>query len=163
MKSKDFDSDIKKWLQEAYQKSLSDIPASIGKPARRALTAANITALDQVAELSDKKLLALHGVGPKAVRILREYIKENSKDNSWLEKVYSGIYCAVCYYKNMNLFHSYKFSWKQLAAFKIALISIGMIIGAYIADLVKSYIWLIGIVAAVSSIYIVFIALKQNK
>lgn len=53
-----------------------DFPTTIGKPATRALLAANVTTLKQVAELSDKELLALHGVGPKAVRILRERIKE---------------------------------------------------------------------------------------
>lgn len=49
-----------------------DLPKSIGKPALRALYAAGITRLKQAAKLSDKQLLALHGVGPKAVRILRE-------------------------------------------------------------------------------------------
>ena len=53
----------------------NDLPASIG-PATSALLSANITSLKQVADLTDKELLALHGVGPKAVRILREYIEE---------------------------------------------------------------------------------------
>ncbi len=59
--------------------SKSVLPTSIGNPAMNALLAANITTLYQVAELSDKELLTLHGVGPKAVKILREYI-EKSKD-----------------------------------------------------------------------------------
>jgi len=49
-----------------------EFPQSIGNPAINALLAANITTLQQVAELSDKELLAMHGVGPKAVRILRD-------------------------------------------------------------------------------------------
>lgn len=53
----------------------SELPKNIGSPATNALLAANITTLEQVAELSDKELLALHGVGPKAVRILRKSIK----------------------------------------------------------------------------------------
>lgn len=56
--------------------SKCDLPVSIGGPAKNALLAANITTLKQVAELSDKQLLALHGVGPKAVRTLRAHIKE---------------------------------------------------------------------------------------
>lgn len=56
--------------------SENELPSSIGNPATNALLAANITTLRQVSELSDKQLLALHGVGPKAVRILREHIKE---------------------------------------------------------------------------------------
>jgi hypothetical protein len=54
--------------------SKNDLPSSIGNPATNALLAANITILKQVSELSDKQLLALHGVGPIAVRILREHI-----------------------------------------------------------------------------------------
>jgi len=48
------------------------LPEKIGKPATRALLGAGITTLQQVANLSDEELLKLHGVGPKAVRILRE-------------------------------------------------------------------------------------------
>lgn len=50
----------------------SDLPPSIGRPATRALLAAGITTLDEVAARSETDLLALHGVGPKAVRILTE-------------------------------------------------------------------------------------------
>lgn len=59
--------------------SENDLPVSIGNPATNVLLAANITTLKQVAELSDKEFLTLHGVSPKAVIILREYI-EKSKD-----------------------------------------------------------------------------------
>lgn len=51
-----------------------DLPINIGKPALNALTAAGITTLQQVAKLSDNELLTLHGVGPKAIRILRDHI-----------------------------------------------------------------------------------------
>jgi predicted flap endonuclease-1-like 5' DNA nuclease len=44
----------------------------IGRPATAALEQAGITTLRQVAERSAPELLALHGVGPKAVRILGE-------------------------------------------------------------------------------------------
>jgi hypothetical protein len=47
------------------------LPA-IGRPAATALGLAGITSLEQVAEHTEEELLALHGVGPKAVRILRE-------------------------------------------------------------------------------------------
>ena len=50
----------------------SDFPASIGGPASRALLGAGILTLDDVAARSDEELLALHGVGPKALAILRE-------------------------------------------------------------------------------------------
>jgi hypothetical protein len=53
---------------------VGDLPAAIGKPATRALGGAGVTTLAQVAELTDAELLAMHGVGPKAVRLLREVI-----------------------------------------------------------------------------------------
>jgi hypothetical protein len=56
--------------------SVGDLPAAIGRPATRALAGARITTLHDVARLSDAELLALHGVGPKAVRILRESLRE---------------------------------------------------------------------------------------
>lgn len=51
---------------------VDDLPKGIGAPATRALTGAGITTLAHVAALTDSDLLALHGVGPRAVRILRE-------------------------------------------------------------------------------------------
>lgn len=53
--------------------------SGIGAPATRALAAAGITTLDQVARLGESGLLALHGVGPKAVRILRERLEAHGK------------------------------------------------------------------------------------
>ncbi|HEY1133897.1 MAG TPA: hypothetical protein VGE77_04915 [Nocardioides sp.] len=52
--------------------AVGDLPRSIGNPATRALVGAGITTLAEVARRSDEELLALHGVGPRAVRLLRE-------------------------------------------------------------------------------------------
>ena len=49
----------------------SDLPR-IAAPARRALAAVGVYRLDQVADMAEADLLALHGMGPKAIRILRE-------------------------------------------------------------------------------------------
>jgi hypothetical protein len=51
------------------------IPAGIGKPALRALAAAGITSLEDVARANKDDLLALHGVGPKAIRVLEAALK----------------------------------------------------------------------------------------
>jgi hypothetical protein len=51
---------------------ITDLPVNIGNPARDALSVAGITRLKQLTEISEKELLKLHGVGPKAVRLLRE-------------------------------------------------------------------------------------------
>jgi predicted flap endonuclease-1-like 5' DNA nuclease len=49
-----------------------DFPAGIGVPARRALVGAGYTRLEQLASVSEKDLLKLHGMGPKALGLLRE-------------------------------------------------------------------------------------------
>jgi predicted flap endonuclease-1-like 5' DNA nuclease len=51
-----------------------DLPF-IGGPARDALVLAGVTRLDQLPAWTEKELLALHGVGPKAIRILREALE----------------------------------------------------------------------------------------
>ena len=48
---------------------IGDLPP-IGRPANSALIAAGINSLVQVAACSRGELLAMHGVGPKAIRIL---------------------------------------------------------------------------------------------
>ncbi|WP_010524529.1 hypothetical protein [Nesterenkonia sp. F] len=47
-----------------------------GPTPARALLGAGVTRLDQVARIDDAELPALHGVGPKAVRILRGALRE---------------------------------------------------------------------------------------
>ena len=52
------------------------LPAGVGKPAQRALAEAGYVRLEQFTEVSETELLRLHGVGPKAVRRLREALRE---------------------------------------------------------------------------------------
>lgn len=54
---------------------MSDLPR-IGSPATSALAQAGVTTLDGVRAMTERELLALHGVGPKAVRILKEALAE---------------------------------------------------------------------------------------
>ncbi|MDG4791860.1 DNA-binding protein [Micromonospora sp. WMMD1102] len=54
---------------------IGDLPP-IGRPANSALLDAGITTLAQVATHSRRDLLALHGVGPKAIRILDAALAE---------------------------------------------------------------------------------------
>lgn len=51
---------------------VGDLPRAIGRPATRALADAGVTTLAQVAAMPREELLGLHGVGPKAVRVLDE-------------------------------------------------------------------------------------------
>jgi len=55
------------------------LPRSIGAPATRALTAAGYTKLSQLADVPAVDLSALHGVGPKALRLLQEALQAQGK------------------------------------------------------------------------------------
>ncbi|SCG48947.1 helix-hairpin-helix domain-containing protein [Micromonospora coxensis] len=54
----------------------TDIPPTVGAPATRALTAAGWTRLDQLTGVTERELRALHGVGPKAIGVLREALRQ---------------------------------------------------------------------------------------
>lgn len=54
----------------------TDFPRGIGAPATRALVAAGHTRLAQLADVPAAELAALHGVGPKALRVLGEALAE---------------------------------------------------------------------------------------
>lgn len=58
--------------RKATDSEHDDLPAGLGRPARRASTDAGYTRIEQFADLSDADLLRLHGMGPKAVRQIRE-------------------------------------------------------------------------------------------
>jgi hypothetical protein len=49
----------------------------VGAPATRALVAAGYSSLRDLAGASKEKLAALHGVGPRALRILEEELAAN--------------------------------------------------------------------------------------
>lgn len=53
-----------------------DLPR-IGAPATGALRLAGYTRLEQLAGVPERELAQLHGVGPKALRILREALAEH--------------------------------------------------------------------------------------
>jgi uncharacterized protein YdhG (YjbR/CyaY superfamily) len=53
----------------------SDFPREIGNPARNALEHAGYSKLRQLTKVTEAELLKLHGMGPKALRILREALK----------------------------------------------------------------------------------------
>ena len=53
------------------------LPRNIGAPATRALTAAGYTELGQLANVPVAELKKLHGVGPKALRLLAEALEQH--------------------------------------------------------------------------------------
>ena len=59
---------------------VGDLPDAIGKTAARELYHHGISSLEQLAGHSKKELLAIHGVGPKAIRILGEALAARGLD-----------------------------------------------------------------------------------
>ena len=55
------------------------LPRNIGAPATRALTAAGYTELSQLANVPAAELSKLHGVGPKALRLLQKALQARGK------------------------------------------------------------------------------------
>jgi predicted flap endonuclease-1-like 5' DNA nuclease len=61
----------------------SGFPQAIGKVATRELANHGYTTYEHLARVSTKELLAIHGVGPKAVRILGEELE--ARGLTWKE------------------------------------------------------------------------------
>ncbi len=54
-----------------------DFPRSIGLPATSALLVAGYTNLEQLTRIKAADILKLHGIGPRAIKILKEVLAEN--------------------------------------------------------------------------------------
>ncbi|WP_336785562.1 DNA-binding protein [Paenibacillus sp. MMO-177] len=55
---------------------VNDLPAKLSKPAKRAFAQAGYLKLEQFAGLTEAEVLALHGVGPTAIVLLRQALAE---------------------------------------------------------------------------------------
>ena len=55
------------------------LPRGIGRPATRALALIGVTRLSQLTKMTEEEVLSLHGVGPKAVGILREVLQKSGR------------------------------------------------------------------------------------
>lgn len=60
--------------------SPSSFPHGAGRPALSALAAAGINDLAQLTQFSERQILALHGVGPKALGVLRGALQAQGLD-----------------------------------------------------------------------------------
>lgn len=58
---------------------IDGFPRAIGRPARGALLQAGFTRLEDLVGTSAAELLALHGVGPRAVRVIRDALAERGE------------------------------------------------------------------------------------
>ena len=57
----------------------SEFPQGIGAPATRALVGAGYSRLSQLAGVPVTELKQLHGMGPKALRVLQEALEEDGQ------------------------------------------------------------------------------------
>ena len=57
-----------------------DLPFTPTAPARQAFALVGLTRLDQFAGRSQRELLAIHGVGPKAIRLLNAALAARGLD-----------------------------------------------------------------------------------
>jgi hypothetical protein len=53
------------------------LPSAIGRPAINALAAVGITHLEDLGRMSEQELAELHGVGPKAVAVLKQSLDQS--------------------------------------------------------------------------------------
>jgi hypothetical protein len=53
----------------------SDLPIGLSAPARRALVGAGYLRLEQLNRVSEKEIKRLHGIGPNAIKQLRQALE----------------------------------------------------------------------------------------
>jgi hypothetical protein len=53
----------------------SNLPIELSQPARRALVGAGYLRLEQLTEISEDEVKQLHGIGPKAIDLLRHTLE----------------------------------------------------------------------------------------
>lgn len=54
----------------------SNLPPGLSQPAQRALAAAGIQNLEQLSRFSEGEIKKLHGIGPRAMDLLRKAMEE---------------------------------------------------------------------------------------
>lgn len=66
-------------MSESPATASSEFPQSIGRVARRELALHGFTRFEHLTRASARDLLKIHGVGPKAVRILEEELRAQGR------------------------------------------------------------------------------------
>lgn len=56
---------------------MDDLLLKLANPARRALQTAGITTLEQLSSFTADEILALHGIGKNALRVIQAVLAEN--------------------------------------------------------------------------------------
>jgi hypothetical protein len=62
----------------------------------------------------------------------------------------------------MKILKSYTFTWQQMAIFKLALIALGIAIGAYWHTFFGAIITILLVVGIIAAVYILFVSFKKE-
>ncbi|MDR3576997.1 MAG: DNA-directed RNA polymerase subunit alpha C-terminal domain-containing protein [Anaerolineaceae bacterium] len=46
-------------------------------PAQRAIQSTGVKTVEELAQMSEKEMMSLHGFGPKGMKIIKEFLAEN--------------------------------------------------------------------------------------
>jgi hypothetical protein len=65
--------------------------SKLSAPARRAVSGAGYTRLDQLAQVSEADLSKLHGMGPTAIKALRAALDERGRSFNMADVTHAGI------------------------------------------------------------------------
>ena len=65
--------------------------------------------------------------------------------------------------QDMNLFKTYTFTWQQIGVFKLALLSIGIIMGSYWNEFFSENIVFVAVIAFIATVYIMYVSLRPTK
>lgn len=63
-------------IRGGHAMKFEDLLARLSNPARRGLEQTGITDFDKLASLSKKELLSIHGIGPKALPVVNEFLQQ---------------------------------------------------------------------------------------
>jgi hypothetical protein len=61
----------------------------------------------------------------------------------------------------MNIFKNYTYNWWQIGFFKLALLALGIAIGAYWQEVFLPYVTALAVVGVVCGLYITVLSFKQ--
>lgn len=61
-----------------------------------------------------------------------------------------------------HLFTSYRFTWWQVAIFKVSTISVGLVLGAFFHEYVQPYLLPLIILAIATGVYTCYVAVRQT-
>jgi len=66
-------------IKGGYQMTYEEFLQKLSNPARNALLYEKIDSFDKLASLTEKQVLAIHGVGPKSLPTMKDALNQNNR------------------------------------------------------------------------------------